>query len=88
MDNGQRGVRLITSFVAIAIAVAVVWVALTTAWMWRYQERVVFQPPAAYPDAPAPARRVEFKASDGHQLLAMSCQRRKPDPLTRVPPES
>jgi len=69
MDNGQRGVRLITSFVAIAIAVAVVWVALTTAWMWRYQERVVFQPPAAYPDAPAPARRVEFKASDGHQLF-------------------
>src|SRR5688572_31487699 len=61
--------RLVTSFVAIAIAVALVWVVLTTAWMWRYQERVVFQPPAAYPDAPAPARRVEFKASDGHRLF-------------------
>lgn len=69
MDNGQRGVRLVTSFVAIAIAVALVWVGLTTAWMWRYQERVVFQPPASYPDAPAPARRVEFEASDGHRLF-------------------
>src|SRR5688572_9901188 len=61
--------RLVTSFVAIAIAVALVWVVLRTAWMWRYQERVVFQPPAAYPEAPAPARRVEFKASDGHALV-------------------
>lgn len=67
--NGPRGVRLAVSFIAVAIAVALVWVVLTTAWMWRYQERVVFQPPATYPDAPAPARRVEFKASDGHQLF-------------------
>jgi uncharacterized protein len=67
--NGLRGVRLITSVVAIAIAVALVWVALTTVWMWRYQERVVFQPPSANPAAPAPARRVEFTAEDGHALF-------------------
>lgn len=69
MDNGPRGVRLVTSFVAIAIAIALVWVVLTTAWMWRYQERVVFQPPPDAPDAPAPARRIEFKATDGHPLF-------------------
>lgn len=69
MDNGPRGVRLVTSFVAIAIAVALVWVVLTTAWMWRFQERVVFQPPADAPEAPAPARRVVFQAADGHSLF-------------------
>jgi len=69
MDNGRRGVRLLVSTLTIVIAVAVLWVVLTTAWMWRYQERVVFQPPAVEVEAPAPARRVTFKASDGHQLF-------------------
>src|SRR5688572_18057609 len=51
------------------MVVGLVWVVFSTAWMWRYQERVVFQPPAISPEAPAPARRVEFKAADGHQLF-------------------
>ncbi|MEX2154123.1 MAG: alpha/beta hydrolase [Gemmatimonadaceae bacterium] len=57
------------SIITIVMAVALVWVLVTTVWMWRYQERVVFQPPAVSVDAPAPARRVEFKASDNHQLF-------------------
>jgi fermentation-respiration switch protein FrsA (DUF1100 family) len=67
--NGRKGVRLITSIVTIVFAVALVWIVMTTAWMWRYQERVVFQPPGANPDAPAPARRVEYAAADGHALF-------------------
>jgi fermentation-respiration switch protein FrsA (DUF1100 family) len=71
MDNGQRtrGVRLISSVVATTIVVALVWVVLSTFLIWRFQERVVFQPPLASPDAPRPARRVEYAASDGHKLF-------------------
>jgi fermentation-respiration switch protein FrsA (DUF1100 family) len=69
MDNGRRGRQLVVSIITIVMAVALVWVLLTTVWMWRYQERVVFQPPTVSVDAPAPARRVEFKASDNHQLF-------------------
>jgi pimeloyl-ACP methyl ester carboxylesterase len=58
----------VVTLVGIAVAAAVVWVVLTTFWMWRYQERVVFQPPMIEVEAPAPARRVEFNAADGHQL--------------------
>lgn len=69
MDNVHRGVRRVVTLVGIAIAVALVWVAVTTVWLWRHQERVVFQPPSLAPDAPAPARRVHFTASDGHPLF-------------------
>jgi hypothetical protein len=44
-------------------------VVFTTVWLWRNQERVVFQPPPADVDATAPARRVQFSASDGHPLF-------------------
>ena len=54
---------------AIAVAAAFVWVALSTVWMWRYQERVVFQPPRAQVVAPAPAVRVEYPAADGHPVF-------------------
>ena len=57
------------TFVTFALAVAVVWVLITTLWLWRNQERVVFQPPAVVVNAPAPARRIEFRASDGHALF-------------------
>lgn len=69
MDNVRRGIRRVVTLVGIAIAVALVWVAVTTVWLWRHQERVVFQPPSLAPDAPAPARRVDFRASDGHPLF-------------------
>lgn len=71
MDNGSRGVRLLVGVVATAVVVALVWIVLTTAWMWRYQERVVFQPPADAPAAPPPARRVEYAAPDGHALFGL-----------------
>lgn len=57
------------TIVAIAIVVALVWVTITTVWLWRHQERVVFQPPSVWADAPAPARRVTFRAADGHELF-------------------
>jgi pimeloyl-ACP methyl ester carboxylesterase len=52
----------------LAMAAALVWVVVTTLWLWRHQERVVFQPPSILAEAPAPARRVEFRAADGQSL--------------------
>ena len=52
----------------IAVAAALVWVLLTTLWLWKYQERVVFQPPRLWADAPASTRKITFTAHDGHQL--------------------
>lgn len=69
MDNGRRGVRLTLGVIALIAVLAVAWVVVTTAWLWRYQERVVFQPPGIAPEAPAPARRVDFQAADGHALI-------------------
>jgi fermentation-respiration switch protein FrsA (DUF1100 family) len=40
------------------------------ALLWRYQERVVFQPPRGVPPQDVPARRVEYRASDGVRLFA------------------
>src|SRR5262245_14811954 len=42
---------------------------MTTLWLWRVQERVVFQPPAVAVSAPSPAVRVELAAADGHHLF-------------------
>ena len=60
--------RLVTVFLLL-ITLAVIWVSLTTLWLWRNQERVVWQPPWDAPDAPPPARRVTFPAADGHALF-------------------
>jgi fermentation-respiration switch protein FrsA (DUF1100 family) len=82
MDNGRRGTRRVVIILGIAIAVALVWVAFTTTWLWRHQERVVFQPPSVFPDAPASAQRMEFTAADGHRLfgyvIAPNAQSAKP----------
>ena len=51
------------------LVVAVVWVIGLSLWLWKNQERVVFQPPDARPQAPMPARRVTYRASDGHELF-------------------
>jgi uncharacterized protein len=69
MDNGRRGARRVVTLIALAVAAALVWVIFTIVWLWRNQERVVFQPPVIGADAPAPARRVQFNASDGHPLF-------------------
>jgi len=68
MDNGLRG-RL-TGIVLIAVAAALVWVLLTTLWLWRNQERVVFQPPGMAAETPDGATRVQFRAADGAALHA------------------
>ncbi|HEU4995790.1 MAG TPA: alpha/beta hydrolase [Gemmatimonadaceae bacterium] len=59
---------MVTIFL-LAVAVALGAVVISTLWLWRVQERVVFQPPAVAVVASAPARRVELAASDGHPLI-------------------
>jgi dipeptidyl aminopeptidase/acylaminoacyl peptidase len=59
----------LVSVITVLIVAGVIWVSLTTLWLWRHQERVVFQPPTDAPEAPAPARRVAYAAADGHQLF-------------------
>ena len=61
--------RRLVTLIALVIAIAVIWVSLTTVWLWRNQERVVFQPPTDAPEAPAPARRVAYPAADRHPLF-------------------
>src|SRR5687768_2337720 len=69
MDNGRRGVRLTFGVIATIALLALAWLGFTTVWLWRNQERVVFQPPGEAPDAPPPGRRVSFAASDGHPVF-------------------
>jgi uncharacterized protein len=70
IDNGYRGARRVVTLLGVAVAAALVWLVVTTLWLWRHQERVVFQPPiGAEFAAPAPARRVEFTGDDGHPLF-------------------
>lgn len=61
--------RRLVTVLAVLVIIAVVWVSATTLWLWRHQERVVFQPPLDAPAAPAPARRVTYAAADGHELF-------------------
>ena len=61
--------RRLVTVIALVIVIAVIWVSFTTFWLWRHQERVVFQPPMDAPAAPAPARRVTYAAADGHPLF-------------------
>lgn len=61
--------RRLATVIAVVIVAGVIWVSFTTLWLWRHQERVVFQPPADAPAAPPPARRVSFPAADGHALF-------------------
>ena len=76
MDNG-RGVGRVFTLLGLAIAAALVWIALTTLWLWRNQERVVFQPPIAGADTPTPAQRVAYSASDGHPIFGYLVQPRE-----------
>src|SRR4051794_16635536 len=69
MDNVPRGIRRVLSLMSIAVVLAVLWVVATTLWLWRFQERVVFQPPRGLPEAPASAKRVDFAAADGPALF-------------------
>ncbi|MEK7403328.1 MAG: alpha/beta hydrolase [Gemmatimonadota bacterium] len=64
------GARRLLTFAGIAVAAVVVWAVFTTVWLWRNQERVVFQPPAVGAPDPAAARRVEIRAGDGNPTFA------------------
>jgi fermentation-respiration switch protein FrsA (DUF1100 family) len=61
--------RRVLTIVGIAIVVALAGIVLITLLVWRYQERVVFQPPQLVVNAPGPARRVIYTAQDGHSLF-------------------
>ena len=74
MDNVPRGVRRVVTIAGVVVAALLTWVLFTTLWLWRNQERVVFQPPAAEIGAPAPAKRVDFQAADGHPLFGYVLQ--------------
>ena len=39
------------TIIAMAILIALVWVGVSTAMLWRHQERVVFQPPSVWAKA-------------------------------------
>lgn len=60
--------RRVGTILLIGVAAALAWAAFTLWWVWRNQERVVFQPPGIAALPPHPARRVEFSAADGHAL--------------------
>ncbi|MEX2179824.1 MAG: alpha/beta fold hydrolase [Gemmatimonadaceae bacterium] len=68
------------TFLGIAVATALAWVVITTLWLWRHQERVVFQPPGHAAAAPTFARRLEFTATDGHPLYGYLLSPRRPGP--------
>lgn len=55
---------------AVTIAVIAGICAIVVGMAWRYQERIVWQPPAQYPSGdPVGARRVRFSATDGQPLF-------------------
>lgn len=83
MDNGSNDVRPVVTIFLLAVAVALGVVVISTLWLWRVQERVVFQPPAVAVVAPAPARRVELAASDGHRLIGYVVAPASPAPGDR-----
>ena len=61
--------RLLTVAAYIVTAI-VAWLVFTTLWLWRNQERVVFQPPTVGTPDPAGAKRVDLRAADGSSTFA------------------
>lgn len=56
-------------FFIVAVGIAVVYLALLGS-LWRFQERVVFQPPRAVPVGDVHARRVGYRTTDGLDSFA------------------
>jgi len=54
----------------LAAIVAVLLYAGVLAVLWKFQERIVFQPPGNVPAAPVAARQVRYRSSDGVELFA------------------
>lgn len=59
-------IHRVLSIAGYVVVAVLAWLVFTTLWLWRNQERVVFQPPAVIAPDPATGRRVEFRAADGH----------------------
>jgi fermentation-respiration switch protein FrsA (DUF1100 family) len=83
MDNVPRGARRVVTIAGVVVAAMLAWVLFTILWLWRNQERVVFQPPAADIAAPGPAKRVEFRASDNHELYGYLLESGPPSATAR-----
>lgn len=64
---GVRRVLTIAGYVAGAV---LLWIAVMTVWLWRNQERVVFQPPTLKPADPDGILRAEIRAADGNATFA------------------
>lgn len=64
------------ALIGIVVLAALAWMAVTLLVLWKRQERIVFQPPAQTPPAPAGARTVELQASDGHRIYGYLVQPR------------
>ncbi|HEY5061576.1 MAG TPA: alpha/beta hydrolase [Gemmatimonadaceae bacterium] len=58
-----------STIVLIAIGLALLYLGWL-ATLWRFQERIVFQPPAGVPASQVPARRMSYRASDDTELFA------------------
>jgi len=78
----------VVTVLGIAVAAVLVWLVVASFWLWRNQERVVFQPPGIVVETPAPARRVEFLASDGTGLYGLLVEPSSPAPAGRRAPKT
>jgi len=55
--------------IVVAAGLALLYIGLLL-MLWRFQERIVFQPPPAPAASPVPARQVWYRAADGAELFA------------------
>jgi fermentation-respiration switch protein FrsA (DUF1100 family) len=67
-------VKRVLSVAGYVVIAVLAWLVFTTLWLWRNQERVVFQPPSVVPPDPATGRKVAFRASDGSSTFGFLVQ--------------
>jgi fermentation-respiration switch protein FrsA (DUF1100 family) len=60
---------VIQTLAYVAVVLVVVYVGLLI-MLWRFQEHIVFQPPASVPASAVSARRVQYQTADGVSLFA------------------
>jgi hypothetical protein len=60
--------RVLHLIYLVAAGAALAYIGILAA-LWRYQERVLFQPPRRVADEPVNAQRVSYRASDGVELF-------------------
>jgi fermentation-respiration switch protein FrsA (DUF1100 family) len=77
-------VKRVLSFAGIVATAVLAWLVFMTLWLWRNQERVVFQPPSVVPPDPETGRRVAFPAADGSPTFGFLVQANGGGPKTVV----